>query len=51
MWELELDEKRKKDICVCEDCNFGDLSHFQICPICKSESYHKTKLIYIENEI
>jgi lipopolysaccharide biosynthesis regulator YciM len=39
----ELDEKRKKEICDCENCGYKNLKHFEECPKCRSISYHLTK--------
>lgn len=46
----ELDEKRKKDICRCEDerCSDTQLSHFEKCSNCGSTSYHITIKIFEE---
>lgn len=38
----ELDEKKQKDICRCEDerCGDNELKHFEECPRCSSTGYH-----------
>lgn len=46
----ELDEKRQKDICRCEDsrCSDNKLGHFEKCPNCGSTSYHTTIKVFEE---
>lgn len=45
-----MDEKRLKDVCVCESEGCGDkqLKHFEQCAVCGSSAYHKTIKVYVE---
>lgn len=37
----QLNEECKKHICECENCGLYPLKHFEKCPKCGSESFHK----------
>lgn len=49
----ELDEKRKKDVCRCENeqCGNEQLRHFEECKRCGSTSYHTTIKIFEEEVV
>ena len=39
------EEKHKnieKDECMCENCKYSPLKHFECCPKCESEGFHIT---------
>lgn len=37
----ELTEECKKHVCECENCGHFPLKHFEKCPHCHSESFHR----------
>ena len=36
-----MEEEFKNHICECEDCGYKPLKHFEVCPKCNSQAFHR----------